>query len=128
MSVPNVCRKSAVPSSSHDAVMARQLPCRASCSSSRPVFFGENGMPTLSYQIDAYHPEWRAGLEVEAGRAWMGNAIYRDLIQALVMVQVDHVVLACRMGIAARAAAVASSARTTRTPARWPVPCMATRG
>jgi hypothetical protein len=56
----------------------------------RPVFFGENGIPALRYQIDAYHPGWRCGLEVEAGRAWMGNAIHRDLIQALVMVQVDH--------------------------------------
>jgi hypothetical protein len=33
-------------------------------------------------------------LEVEAGRAWKGNAIYRDLIQALVMVQVDTLILA----------------------------------
>ena len=60
----------------------------------RRVFFGENGVPALRYQIDAYHPGWRCGLEVEAGRAWMGNAVYRDLIQALVMVQVDHLVLA----------------------------------
>lgn len=60
----------------------------------RPVFFGENGVPTLQYQIDAYHSHWRCGLEVEAGRAWMGNAVYRDLIQALIMVQVDHLVLA----------------------------------
>jgi hypothetical protein len=60
----------------------------------RPVFFGENGTPTLRYQIDAYHPSWKCGFEVEAGRAWMGNAIYRDLIQALVMVQVDHLILA----------------------------------
>ena len=60
----------------------------------RPVFYGENGVPALRYQIDAYHPSWRCGFEVEAGRAWMGNAIYRDLIQALVMVQVDHLVLA----------------------------------
>ena len=22
----------------------------------RPVFFGENGVPALRYQIDAYHP------------------------------------------------------------------------
>ncbi len=64
----------------------------------RPVFYGENGVPTLRYQIDAYHPERRRGLEVEAGRAWMGNAIYRDLIQALVMVQVDHLVLAVSNG------------------------------
>lgn len=60
----------------------------------RPVFYGENGKPTLNYQIDAYQPDWRCGLEVEAGRAWMGNAVYRDLIQASVMVGVDHLCLA----------------------------------
>jgi hypothetical protein len=60
----------------------------------RPVFFGENGSPELQYKIDAYHPDWKCGLEVEAGRAWMGNAVYRDLIQALVMVDVNHLVLA----------------------------------
>ena len=51
----------------------------------RPVFFGENAEPDLQYEVDAWHPEWLAGLEIEAGRAWMGNAVYRDLIQALVM-------------------------------------------
>lgn len=60
----------------------------------RPVFFGENGTPTLRYEIDAYQPDWRCGMEVEAGRAWMGNAVYRDLIQASVMVNVDYLVLA----------------------------------
>ena len=60
----------------------------------RPVFFGENGVPTLQYEVDAYHSEWRCGLEVEAGRAWKGNAIYRDLIQGMVMSQVDILALA----------------------------------
>jgi hypothetical protein len=60
----------------------------------RPVFFGENGAPELQYEIDAFHAEWRCGLEIEAGRAWMGNAVYRDLIQALVMVQLECLVLA----------------------------------
>jgi hypothetical protein len=60
----------------------------------RPVFFGENGQPTLQYEIDAYHDEWRCGLEIEAGQAVMGNAIYRGLVQALVMVQVDVLILA----------------------------------
>lgn len=64
----------------------------------RPVFFGENGSPELQYKIDAYHPDWKCGLEVEAGRAWMGNAVYRDLIQALVMVDVNHLVLAVPNG------------------------------
>ena len=60
----------------------------------RPVFFGENARPELQYQIDAWHPEWLAGLEIEAGRAWMGNAVYRDLVQALVMVDMEHLILA----------------------------------
>ena len=60
----------------------------------RPVFFGENAQPDLQYEVDAWHSEWRAGLEIEAGRAWMGNAIYRDLIQALVLVEMDHLILA----------------------------------
>ena len=60
----------------------------------RPVFFGENGVPELQYEVDAYHPKWMCGMEVEAGRAWMGNAVYRDLVQAMVLVQVDVLVLA----------------------------------
>jgi hypothetical protein len=60
----------------------------------RPVFFGQDGKPSRQYEIDGFHPTWRCGLEVEAGRAWMGNAIYRDLVQALVMVDLEHLVLA----------------------------------
>lgn len=60
----------------------------------RPVFFGENAIPDLQYEIDAFHPVWKCGLEIEAGRGWMGNAVYRDLIQALVMVDLNHLVLA----------------------------------
>lgn len=60
----------------------------------RPVFYGENGLPSLRYEIDAYHPGWRCGLEVEAGRGILGNAIFRDLFQAMVMTDVDHLVLA----------------------------------
>lgn len=60
----------------------------------RPVFFGENAAPSLQYEIDGWHPQWRAGLEIEAGRAWMGNAVYRDLVQALVMVDLDFLFLA----------------------------------
>lgn len=64
----------------------------------RPVFFGENGMADLQYEIDAFHPRWGCGLEIEAGRAWMGNAVYRDLIQALVMVDLEYLVLAVPNG------------------------------
>ena len=60
----------------------------------RPVFYGENGAPSLRYEIDAYHPQWRCGLEVEAGRGILGNAIFRDLFQAMVMVDVDYLCVA----------------------------------
>jgi hypothetical protein len=60
----------------------------------RPVFFGEDGRPSRQYEIDGFHPEWNCGIEIEAGRAWMGNAIYRDLIQAMVMVDLEHLILA----------------------------------
>jgi hypothetical protein len=63
----------------------------------RPVFFGQDGRPSRQYEIDGFHPSWRCGIEVEAGRAWMGNAIYRDLIQAMVMVDLDHLILAVPM-------------------------------
>ncbi len=60
----------------------------------RPVLFGENGKSEVSYDIDASHSEWQAVLEVEAGRAWKGNAIYRDLIRASIMVGVKYLILA----------------------------------
>lgn len=60
----------------------------------RPVFYGESGEPSLRYEIDAYHPEWKCGLEVEAGRAILGNAVFRDLFQAMVMTDVNHLCLA----------------------------------
>lgn len=60
----------------------------------RPVFYGENGQPSLRYQIDGFHPTWRCGIEIEAGRAWMGNAVYRDLIQASLMVDLEYLCLA----------------------------------
>ena len=61
---------------------------------SRPVFYGVNGEPSLRYEIDAYHPKWKCGLEVEAGRAILGNAVFRDLFQAMVMPDVEHLCLA----------------------------------
>jgi hypothetical protein len=60
----------------------------------RPVFFGEEGRPSLQFEIDGFHSDWRCGIEIEAGRGAMGNAIYRDLIRAMVMVDLDHLVLA----------------------------------
>jgi hypothetical protein len=60
----------------------------------RPVFFGDEGKFLRTYEIDAFEPDEGIALEVEAGRATMGNAIYRDLIQASLMVDARYLVLA----------------------------------
>jgi hypothetical protein len=60
----------------------------------RPVFFGDEGTYLRTYEIDAFEPKKGVALEVEAGRATMGNAIYRDLIQGSLMVDARFLVLA----------------------------------
>jgi hypothetical protein len=60
----------------------------------RPVFFGDEGSYLRTYEIDAFQPDTGIALEVEAGRATMGNAIYRDLIQGSLMVDARYLALA----------------------------------
>jgi len=60
----------------------------------RPVFFGDEGTFLRTYEIDAFDGNHGVALEVEAGRATMGNAIYRDLIQASLMVDARYLALA----------------------------------
>ena len=60
----------------------------------RPVFFGDEGAYLRTYEIDAFEPTEGIALEVEAGRATMGNAIYRDLIQGSLMVDARFLALA----------------------------------
>lgn len=60
----------------------------------RPVFFGDRGSYLRTYEIDAFQEEHGIALEVEAGRATMGNAIYRDLIQASLIVDARFLTLA----------------------------------
>jgi hypothetical protein len=59
----------------------------------RPVFFGDEGTYLRTYEIDTFEPRHGIAPEVEAGRATMGNAIYRDLIQASLMVDARFLVL-----------------------------------
>lgn len=60
---------------------------------SRPVLFGEQGSPTLTYEVDGYQPDYKIVLEIEAGRAWMGNAVYRDLIRTALIADADYLAL-----------------------------------
>jgi len=60
----------------------------------RPALFGEMGDPGHKYEIDAYNPEPGIVLEIEAGRAIKGNAIYRDIIQMSLMLDAKFAVIA----------------------------------
>ena len=60
----------------------------------RPVLFGNGGAERVSYEIDAWHDQFGIVLEVEAGRGLMGNAIYRDLVRASLIVGAKYLVLA----------------------------------
>lgn len=59
----------------------------------RPVLFGEGGSPTVTYEVDGVHDDLGIVLEVEAGRGARGNAAYRDVIRASLIVDVRFLVL-----------------------------------
>jgi len=60
----------------------------------RMCFGGINTQTTLKFEIDAYNYELKCRLEVEAARAWLGNAVYRDLVQSLILEDLDHLIIA----------------------------------
>lgn len=59
----------------------------------RPVFFGDGGRPTLELEVGAYHPAWKCELEVEVHPPTIGTAVYRSIVQAIVMAEVETLVL-----------------------------------
>lgn len=59
----------------------------------RPVLFGENGAERVAYEIDAVHDSLGVLVEIEAGRGADGNAVYRDLVRASLVVDARFFVL-----------------------------------
>lgn len=59
----------------------------------RPVLFGEQGRPRVTYEVDVVQDEERIVLEVEAGRGARGNAVYRDLVRTSLIVGVRYLAL-----------------------------------
>lgn len=59
----------------------------------RPVLFGGNGHAEVSYEIDAFHDGHGIVVEVEASRGARGNATYRDLIRASLIVDASFLAL-----------------------------------
>ena len=59
----------------------------------RPVLFGDQGVERVAYEVDAVHDELGIVVEVEAGRGARGNATYRDLIRASLIVGAKYLAL-----------------------------------
>lgn len=59
----------------------------------RPVLFGENGVPEVSYEIDAFHDQLGIAVEVEAGRGAANNADYRDIVRTSLILDAEYLVL-----------------------------------
>lgn len=59
----------------------------------RPVLFGDQGTERVAYEVDAFHDDLGIALEVEAGRGALGNAVYRDLIRASLIVDARFLAL-----------------------------------
>jgi hypothetical protein len=60
---------------------------------SRPVLFGDEDQPSVTMEIDAFQDQEGIALEVEAGRAWNGNAVYRDLIRISLLLDADYLAM-----------------------------------
>src|ERR1700722_13438042 len=59
----------------------------------RPVLFGENGVPEVNYEIDAFHDQLGIAVEVEAGRGAAGNADYRDIVRTSLILDARYMAL-----------------------------------
>ncbi len=59
----------------------------------RPVLFGDEGRSDVTMEIDAFHDGEGIAVEVEAGRAWNGNAVYRDLVRTSLLLDARYLVL-----------------------------------
>lgn len=58
-----------------------------------PVLFGDQGHARVRYDVDAVHDELGVIVEVEAGRGARGNAVYRDLVRASLIVDARFLAL-----------------------------------
>lgn len=59
----------------------------------RPVLFGEAGVPSVSYEIDAFHDELGIAVEVEAGRGAANHADYRDIVRTALILDAEYLAL-----------------------------------
>ncbi len=61
-----------------------------------PVLFGEQGKMEKSFDVDAWHPELKIDIEVEAGRGFTNYQFLKDFFEACIMIEVDYLVIAVK--------------------------------
>lgn len=59
----------------------------------RPVLFGEGGRAEVTMEVDAFHDGLGIAVEVEAGRSWNGNAVYRDIVRTALLLDAKYLAL-----------------------------------
>lgn len=62
----------------------------------RPVLFGDNGAIRVKQEIDGWHSGLGIVLEIESGRGWQGNAVFRDLVRASLIADARFLALGVR--------------------------------
>lgn len=59
----------------------------------RPVLYGDNGQPRVTYEIDAFHDQLGVAVEVEAGRGAQNGADYRDIVRTSLLLDARYLAL-----------------------------------
>ncbi len=61
-----------------------------------PVLFGKNGKLEKSFEADAFNPNTKTIIEIEAGRGILNNQFLKDLFEACLMQNIDYLLIALR--------------------------------
>ncbi len=59
--------------------------------------FGKDGSISVYYEVDAYNDETKTLIEVEAGRATDNNQWLKDLMEAFLIYDARHLVIAVKL-------------------------------
>ena len=62
-----------------------------------PVLYGECGIATLNFEVDAYNKDTKIVIEVEAGRAVTNYQFLKDFFEACCMADAEYLCIAVRM-------------------------------
>lgn len=61
-----------------------------------PVLYGRNNTIEKSFEVDGFHKETGTVVEIEAGRGVMNHQFLKDLFEAIVMQEINYLVIAIR--------------------------------